>query len=192
MENEIENANSTNSNEEVVETKVENTQVETEESTETVEVLKQKNQELYEQLRKAQGYVRGEDGKWIKKSQPQAVERKSPQTESKPQGMSTTDLIALMNAKVNEEDISEVENYAKFKGISVAEALKTSVVKTLLSEKEEMRKTANATNVKGSRVGSSKATPADLLSKARTGGQVDDFEALALARLEERKNANKR
>jgi len=134
----------------------------------------------------------------MKKAEDKAkeVEAKLAQTSSgKPESkgtMSTTDLIAVMNAKVNEEDIGDVEEYARFKGISVAEALKTSVVKTLLSEKEEMRKTANATNTRGSRVGTNKSSPSDLLAKARTGGAVDDFEALAQARLEERKNANKR
>mgnify|MGYP000900433078 FL=1 len=134
----------------------------------------------------------------MKKAEEEAREAKArlAQTSSgKPESkgtMSTTDLIAIMNAKVNEEDIGEVEEYARFKGISVAEALKTNVVKTLLGDKEEMRKVANATNTRGSRVGSTKISPSDLLSKARTGDKVDDFEALALARLEERKNANKR
>lgn len=134
----------------------------------------------------------------MKKAEEEAKEAKAKlaQTNSgKPESkgtMSTTDLIAIMNAKVNEEDIGEVEEYAKFKGISVAEALKTNVVKTLLGDKEEMRKTANATNTRGSRVGTNKSSPSDLLAKARTGGAVDDFDALAQARLEERKNANKK
>lgn len=102
--------------------------------------------------------------------------------------LSTVDLMALVNHKVNEEDIPEVENYARFKGISIAEALKTTVVKSLLSEKEEMRKTASATNVKNSRVAVNKVNPSDLLDKARAGEKIDDkdIEALARARMEEK------
>lgn len=59
--------------------------------------------------------------------------------------LSSTDLYALMNAKVPEEDISEVIDYARLKKVSISEALKASVVKTILSEKAEERETANAT-----------------------------------------------
>jgi LPS O-antigen subunit length determinant protein (WzzB/FepE family) len=88
---------------------------------------------------------------------------------SKPVSMSTRDYIALVNNKINEEDIGEVEDYAKYRGISIAEALKSSVVKTLISEKEEIRKTAQATNTSNARRGSSQVSPETLLNKARKG-----------------------
>ena len=171
MENEIENTISQNGEQEV-EVTLDTTEetVETEE-TETVESLKQKNQELYEKLQKAKGKVRGEDGKWVQKAQIPAP--KAPVTEQKAQNMSTRDYIALVNAKINEEDIQEVEDYAKYKGISIADALKVGVVKSLLAEKEEMRKTAQATNVSNARRSSAQVSPETILAKARKGDVPD-------------------
>ena len=97
--------------------------------------------------------------------------------------MSSRDLLALMNAKVDAEDVSEVEEYAKFKGISIAEALNSSTIKTILSEKEEVRKTANATSTGTSKRSVKKASDEDLLEAANRGDYTDDAEALAKARM---------
>lgn len=165
-----------NTNEESVET------TETEETGVDVEAeVKKATATLYARMKKAE-----EDAKAARA----ALANKT--SETKPQTSSDEDIIAIINAKVNTDDVSEVKEYAKFKGISVAEALKTSVVKTLLAEKEEMRKTANATNTRGSRVNSTKVAPSDLLAKARAGEKVEDTDALALARLEERRAATKK
>lgn len=83
--------------------------------------------------------------------------------------LSQKDLYALMANKVHEEDIDEVVEYAKLKGLPVAEALKSSVVKTILKEKEEIRNTAAVTNTGVTR---KSATPKDadtLVNKARKG-----------------------
>jgi len=105
---------------------------------------------------------------------------------SKP-SLSTSDLLAVINAKIHQDDIGEVEDYAKYKGISIAEALKSGVVKTLLADKEENRKVANATNAGPSRRGSVKVSGDVLLEKARNGEITDDVEALAQARFEAKK-----
>jgi hypothetical protein len=85
------------------------------------------------------------------------------------QTTSTRDLIALMDAKVPADDIGDVEDYAKYKGISLADALKTGVVKTMLAEKAEKRNTANATNTGNARRSPSKISDEALLDKARKG-----------------------
>jgi len=186
MENEIEITNSSNGEQEAeVVSNVEEGQTETTEPTETVEALKVKNQELYEQLQKAKGKVRGDDGKWVQK--PTFIAQKAPVTESKPVTMSTKDYIALMNAKINEDDVVEVEDYAKYKGISIADALKLGVVKTLLAEKEEMRKTAQATNTSNARRSSVQISSDTLLAKAKDGDVSEDAEALVRARFEKKK-----
>jgi hypothetical protein len=117
-----------------------------------------------------------------------------PTVEVKPQGtLSTKDTIALIEAKVPSDDIEEVEEYAKFKGISVAEALKSSVVKSVLAEKAEMRRTAEATNVKATSRKSTK--PTDILQKASEGimpESEDDIREMARARREQLLNKNKR
>ena len=82
------------------------------------------------------------------------------------------DVYALMNAKVAEEDIEQVAEYAKFKKISVAEALKSTVVKSMLEESVEQRTTANATQTRGGARGTSKVSGEDLLSRAERTGEV--------------------
>lgn len=110
-----------------------------------------------------------------KKPKPQATQSQS--------SLTVYDTIALMNAKVTEaEDIKEVEEYARFKGISVSEALKSGVVKTLLSEKAETRRTAQATNTGKARAGSATISDDVLLKSASQGKLPDDPASLVAAR----------
>ncbi len=142
---------------------------------ETPEVLKEK-------LAKATEY--GEN----QKIRAEKAERKAKETvkpEPVAETISTKDILALSNAKVHEDDIDEVLDYAKYKKIPLAEALKSSVVKTLLSEKEEQRKVADATNVGATRRGSSKVSDEVLLDKASKGelpSSDEDMERLVRAR----------
>jgi len=93
--------------------------------------------------------------------------------------LSSKDLLALMKAEVNEEDVDEVIDYAKYKGISVAEALKTGVIKTSLAEKVEQRKVADATNTGVSKRSSAKLADDVLLSNASKGIMPDNDEDLS-------------
>jgi len=83
--------------------------------------------------------------------------------------LTTKDTIALMNAKVHEDDIDDVVDYAKYKGISVTEALKSSVVKSSLAEKEEQRKTALAIQTGNKRPTNQKVSDQELVEKANKG-----------------------
>lgn len=100
--------------------------------------------------------------------------------------VSSRDTIALINAKVNEEDVDEVVEYAKFKKISVAEALKSNVLKATLKEKEEQRATAEATSTGKVRPASTKSSGESLLGKAEKTGELpdrdEDLDALLEAR----------
>lgn len=101
---------------------------------------------------------------------------------SKPeaQGLTTKDMYALMNAKVAEEDISDVEEYATLKGISVTDALKSNVVKTILAQKEEERRVAAGTNTGSARRGTSaKVTDDQLVERARKGEMPESVEDIA-------------
>jgi len=93
--------------------------------------------------------------------------------------LSTKDIYALMEAKVPESDIEEVQEYANLKKISVSEALKSNVVKTILSDKAEQRNTANAANVGSSKRGSGKITDEALADKASKGEMPDSPEEIA-------------
>jgi hypothetical protein len=102
--------------------------------------------------------------------------------------LSTPDTLAIVRNNVHEDDVEEVIEYAKFKNVSVAEVLKSGVMKTLLAEKEEMRRTANATNTGKTRTGVSKPSADKLLEKARTSGELpesdEDLTQLVNARLQ--------
>lgn len=134
------------------------------------EELEEKNKKLYARLKKDEKPV-------------------VPSKESSE--LTPKDVYALMNAKVAEEDIEQVADYAKFKKISVAEALKSTVVKTMLEESVEQRTTANATQTRGGARGTSKVSGEDILSKAESTGELpestEDIQRLFLARQARRK-----
>lgn len=94
------------------------------------------------------------------------VEKKPVTQES---NLSVQDLYALMDAKVPSEDIDEVTDYAKLKGISITEAVKSNVIKGILKDKQEVRTSANATNTSSARRASSKQSDEALLANAAKG-----------------------
>jgi predicted nucleotide-binding protein (sugar kinase/HSP70/actin superfamily) len=104
--------------------------------------------------------------------------------------LSPRDIIVLTNANIaEEEDIDVVLDYAKFKKISVAEALKSSVVKTTLAENEEHRRTAAAANTAPGRRGAQQKSEDSLLSEFKSGKVPetdDEMDRLALARMKAR------
>lgn len=93
--------------------------------------------------------------------------------------LSNSDMFALLKANVAEDDIDDVKEYASLKNISVAEALKSSIVKGILKEKEEQRTVAVATNVTTARRTTSKLSDDALLSKAEKGDLPDDLDEIA-------------
>lgn len=100
-------------------------------------------------------------------------------------GNSTTkDLVALMNAKIHDDDVSKVEKWAKFNNISIAEALKTSEMKAILDLSAEQRKIAEATNVGTAKRGNVKVSVETLENNARSGKlpESDDEIQLLLKR----------
>jgi len=124
------------------------------------------------------------------KAEKAAKEAKPAETAALP----TADLYALVKAGVPEEDIEEVSDYAAFKKISIAEALKAPTVKTLLAERKEARDVAEATNTSRARRQTTSASPEALLEQASKGQLPDTAEGtmrLAEARMERRKAASK-
>ncbi len=106
----------------------------------------------------------------------------------KQDGISAMDAMALMGAKVTEEeDINEVVDYAKFKGISVSEALKATAIKSILAEKAEQRTTAEATNTSNARRGTTKPSAETILTNASKGKLPENPEDLADAWIESKK-----
>lgn len=125
------------------------------------------------------------NGKWIKPEKPDTkkIDKKSP---VKPQGISTMDVLVLVNAKVPQEDIEDVTEYATFKKISIKEALETNFVKSLLSDKLEQRIISDATHTGSARRSSSKKNSTAILEDASKGNLPDDPSELTNARLAKR------
>lgn len=83
--------------------------------------------------------------------------------------LSAIDIIAISKANIEAEDVEDVLEYARFKGISLSEALKSPVVRATISHKEETRKTAQASNTGTARRGSTALSDSQLLENARKG-----------------------
>lgn len=178
MENEnvvVDNSNTTKETEpntvENTETTVEETQ---EESVEEVKARLAKAEELANSYK-----VRAE------KAEKKAKE--SIQVESKVGELSSKDIIAINRANIHEDDLDEVVDYAKYKKISISEALKSNVVTTLLKDRAEHRKIAQGTNTGTAKRSSVKITDEEVLNKAAQNMLPEDPELLALARWNQRK-----
>ena len=103
-----------------------------------------KNRELANNYKTRAEKAEGE----IKKYKPTEA---TPVVKNNEGNITPKDLYALIEAKVPQEDIEDVTEYAAFKKISVADALKSGVVKNMLAEKSEFRRTANATQTRQTR-----------------------------------------
>lgn len=142
-------------------------ETEAEETTDTEEEAAEETpEELKARLAKAEEVAKNQRIR-AEKAEGKLKEGAKPTTA--PGDLSPTDLYALFEAKVPQEDISEVSEYAKLKGISVADALKSNVVKTILADNAEKRATAQATATGSTRRAGNKTTDEALLAKASKG-----------------------
>lgn len=82
---------------------------------------------------------------------------------------SIKDTMALQKANVAEEDIDDVTEYAAFKKVSVAEALKSPILQATLKQKSEERQSAEATATGAKRTGNTRIPEAQLLENANKG-----------------------
>lgn len=104
-------------------------------------------------------------------------------------GINLADSVAILNAKVHEDDIERVERYAKSEGVSIREALKDPELKAILSLREENRNTAVATNTSNTRRGSTQVAADVLIANAQNGKLPDsdaDIERLIAAKRKEK------
>lgn len=113
--------------------------------------------------------------------------------ETKTSATSTEDLYALMKADVPQEDIADVKEYAQFKGISIAEALKTGAVRSILAEKQEQRTVSLATNTGNSKRSSGKISDEALIANANAGKLPEsDADIARLVALKMKQGAGRR
>jgi hypothetical protein len=135
--------------------------------------------------------VRAEKAEAENKQFKKLVETAKPKEKETPKNtISLKDQYALLEAKVPIDDLEEVLDYASHKGLSVADALKTSVVKAILSERAEERQTAQAANIGPVMRSSSKASDETLLDKFEKGElPEEDIERAVKARIQRMKGA---
>ena len=99
--------------------------------------------------------------------------------------LSIKDNYALQKANVDIQDIDEVIEFAKFKKISVAEALDSGILKSILAENVEKRNVAQASHTGASRRSSSKISDDVLINNASKGElpeSASDIERMNLLR----------
>lgn len=173
----MENKNEEEVVDEVVDDKIVETQDDDGNDNTDWEALAKKNQGIAQRYKtKLEKAKEKPEEKIEEKPVEKPVEKKEDES-----NLSSEDLYALMEAKVPHENIEEVKQAAKVLNIPISEALETSLVKSILSEKAEFKKTANATNTGGSRKGSEKVSDNDLLTKAENGElpeSAEDIERL--------------
>lgn len=152
-------------NEDVVVVDNENTtdEIVIEDEEETVESLKAKLEEEREARTKSDEIAHNQ------KIRAEKAEKKAKEATPQTEGMSSSDLFAVMKADVHEDDIERIEKFAKMEGISVKDALKNPELKAILSVREEQRTTASATNVTNARRGAGRVSEETLVSNASKG-----------------------
>lgn len=105
---------------------------------------------------------------------PETGEKLGTTDSPKNEGLSIKDAKAIQD--IPEEDIEEVVDFAKYKGISIAEAKNNPVMKTLLKTKAEERATAEATQTNTQRRVSKSNAPDVLISKVHNQEDMSDDE----------------
>lgn len=149
------------------------TEEETDLDTVTEDVDEQEKEESPEELKArlakaeelAKNYkIRAEKAERASKSSKEEAPRKSNNGD-----LTTKDLYALMEAKVPQDDIEEVAEYAKLKKISIAEALKSNVVKSILNDNAEKRTSASVANTGTTRRSNGKLSDEAFLESVKSG-----------------------
>ena len=79
------------------------------------------------------------------------------------------DYLALTEHKVSSEDFDEVVRVSKILGKNLTETLKDRTMQSILTERVEERRTAQATQTGQQRRGGSQASPESLIEAARQG-----------------------
>jgi len=155
------------------------------ETTENTEQEQEENLDGHdevEELRKQNKTLEAQKDHWRKKAQ---TKNDEPEDSTAKGELSSKDLLSVMRANVHDDDLDEVIEFAKFKGISVSEAMNNDVVKTILSNNTEFRKTANTANTANARKGAQKVSGDTLkanLSKGEVPSTPEESEALYWAR----------
>jgi hypothetical protein len=141
--------------------------IETPEEDESIEEVDESEEDLEEAVDWEARAKKAEAAIIKAKSKPKADKVDAPRTDSK---MSIFDQKAIFNADIDtQEDLDEIMDYADRKGISVAQALESTVIKATLAENAQIRKSAQAVNTGTGRRASGTISDDRLMSDAKKG-----------------------
>lgn len=139
------------------------------------EVLKQEFSSLSEKAKKAEEIAKNQEIR-AKKAE---AEAKKPKGEQAPKSdYSLKDIRALQD--VHDEDVDTVVDWAKFKGISIAEAKQSPHIQSLLKIRIEERKTAEVTATSTTRRGNNSSEA--LLNKLKKQEEMSGEEMQTAAK----------
>lgn len=85
--------------------------------------------------------------------------------------------------ELTDEELQEIEEFASIKKITLSEAVKSPVVKRIIEDAKEIKRSRELTSTGNSRVGSAKISDTQLLAKANSGKPLSDEELTRLARM---------
>ena len=151
-----------------------------EEDAENEEIIPQEEEEEDETDWKAEALKNKElaDNQKIRAEKAEAKSKEKKAEAKQESDITVKDAMILMKHGVETEDIDDVVEYAKFKKMSISEALGSSTVKGIIAEKKEQRASASATNTGTAKRGASKTTDDSLLANARKGVMPESDEDL--------------
>lgn len=146
---------------------------ETETEKKRKEVTKEIFAEVNEKAKKAEQVANDQRGR-AEKAEAKVKEltpgqKKETETEAKEQGLSTTDVYALVKADVPQEDVETVKAYAEFKKISISEALKDQTLKAILTDDAEKRRSSAAAATGANRRGTARPTAEKVVADLKDG-----------------------
>jgi len=150
----------------------EDSETESKEQEETIEELRAKLAETEAAKVKADEIAENQ------RIRAEKAERKAKDSKNN-DSLSSYDMLAILAAKVDEEDTDRVIKFAKDEGISVREALKNPELKAILDVRAEQRDTAAAANTTNVRRGPSKTPDDVLISNASKGKLPESDEEIA-------------
>jgi hypothetical protein len=150
-----------------------------------VEQLREQNKKLFERAKKAEGFVKDTSGNWIKKPKPVVHPPVKPTQQS--DNFNLEDVAVLVSNVPLKEDRDVVKKFAKLENKSLEDALRDPIVRGILKERAEERKTAEVANTSPSRRTTAKVSDEALIQKAEQGDWPDDPEALVEARFNQKK-----
>ncbi len=108
--------------------------------------LAEANKKLFERAKKAEGFVKGDDGKWVKKSKPQPKPESTQPLENKQPNTAQLDPdeLKLIAKGLSDKEIEQAKVVSKGKGISLMEAIKDDLFITFQEKMKEEEKKENA------------------------------------------------